>query len=438
MAASHPNVLVITSSDDNPQAAVASGSSQSGLTDENPKTIIAAINKLSKEMQASNQAMREDIKGLILNLPAAFYQARHNVIDVAQTSSFFFVFLFFVLCFLLFDRCVIKHLYADISVLPVQVDPSNPLSDKEHVLNGLEQAQFLKLITNIQSVLAFQSNVVQPLVLNQLKAAGETIFFDVDSELLQICGLNPIEYCSTYLKQPRFFSKSTKPQTRLFLTKSMYNQLAALLGSESRLPESSSSFNPMAVLPNSRNLRIFGPPGCSKTTFTFLHFILSVAQHQKCVLWTRLGSNESAQYVFVDVAHNRVQHGKFQSLSEIQMFLDKSATETWYIDNVNVFNKNSVLASSNSWWRGNPENRSVVLCSSMQSMDIPAMYHSMNFGRLPFQPLTYQQTLTMVQGYWSTCYKMFDGFGVVPTEVFDKELFDKKFRFTGAKYAVSV
>jgi hypothetical protein len=44
----------------------------------------------------------------------------------------------------------------------------------------------------------------------------------------------------------------------------------------------------------------------------------------------------------------------------------------------------------------------------------------------------------MVQGYWSTCYKMFDGFGVVPTEVFDKELFDKKFRFTGAKYAVSV
>jgi hypothetical protein len=103
MAASHPNVLVITSSDDNPQAAVASGSSQSGLTDEDPKTIIAAINKLSKEMQASNQAMREDIKGLILNLPAAFYQARHNVIDVAQTSSFFlfFCFLFCVFCYLI-------------------------------------------------------------------------------------------------------------------------------------------------------------------------------------------------------------------------------------------------------------------------------------------------------------------------------------------------
>jgi hypothetical protein len=104
MAASNPSVPVTTSSDDNPQAAVASGSSQSGLTDEDPKTIIAAINQLSKEMKAStegNAGLESSDEGGHQGSHPQF--ARRILSSSAQRdrrgSNEFVFFCFFVFCF---------------------------------------------------------------------------------------------------------------------------------------------------------------------------------------------------------------------------------------------------------------------------------------------------------------------------------------------------
>ena len=170
-------------------------------------------------------------------------------------------------------------------------------------------------------------------------------------------------------------------------------------------------------LPKLGNLQIVGPPGCSKTTVVWMHALLT--SFNTCILWTRFRTTGIISYVLIDPrSSGMVQHGSFSSLEEIVDFLmgpTDDGVSIWYVDNVTMQNKDAIIAFTNRWWVRAPWKRSVVLCSSMQSIDIPAHFVSMNFTKIEFGYSSDAETLAIVEEYWPHCFQKF------ATEKLDRE-----------------
>jgi hypothetical protein len=171
------------------------------------------------------------------------------------------------------------------------------------------------------------------------------------------------------------------------------------------------------------NFQIFGPPGCSKTTFFWLHALQTSAT--KCILWTSFHNFGSTAYVLINFNENTVQRGSFHNLDQIEGFLQAPGCKVcvWYVENVTSANKGPVLSASKRWWMRAPSERTILMCSSLQAMDIPAHYVSMNFRAFGFEYLSDTETMLVLEAYWPHCWQNFiiPGEEAQPTAVFSDE-----------------
>jgi hypothetical protein len=233
-------------------------------------------------------------------------------------------------------------------------------------------------------------------------------FVEIDVELFEIFGLNSQLYHHPSFNFIRFFFRDERFSCKVNILSLMHRRLLAVLGATKsiviRKPiQSSESMHHFWSKQNNLdsndwnlieaglhdgktyNLHVSGPKNCGKSTFIWLHAILSLSN--KRILWTYFHLADAFFYVYVDIYQNRVERGMMLELRGISQFLETNQLDILYIDNFEDADFDiSYCEYFVKWWNDNPTQRSVVMCSRKKYPNASQNpgFNSMNFLRLPF------------------------------------------------------